>query len=160
MPGVEEKQSNRCIPSAAKVVEPYLGEQRVEVRSESGGLFSSKPSDDRLSEAAMPNAANRAASSVRRGSRPATAWAGDAMRTGLRAYALVDFVLRVRMDRIELARSVEHSHPFDPRQDKDRRRFTRLADVGENALDWATKECLLSVRLLRLRFGRGMAALG
>ena len=74
------------------------------------------------------------------------------MRTGLPAYALVDFVLRIRMDRIELARSVEHLPLRRSAARKDRRRFAQLADVGKNALDWATIECLLSVGLLRLRF--------
>ena len=134
MPGVEEKQSNRCIPSATEAVEPCLGEQGVGVRAEPGGLLSSKPSDDRLSEAAMPNAAIRAASGARRGSRPATAPVRDAMRTGLPAYALVDVVLRTRMDRIELARSVEHLPLRRSAARKDRWRFARLADVGDNAL--------------------------
>jgi len=124
-------------------------------------MLSSKPSDDRLGEAAMPNAAIRAAFSARRGGRrPATASAGDQARTRLPAHALIEVVLRFGMDRIELDRLVEHVPRRWPPAMRDRWRFARLADVGENALDWATIERLLSVELLPLRFWRRMSASG
>jgi hypothetical protein len=40
------------------------------------------------------------------------------------------------------------------------RRFARLADVGDDALDWATIERLLSMGLLPLRFRGRISALG
>ena len=86
--------------------------------------------------------------------------ARDEVRTGLPAYAPVELILRVGMDRIECGRSVEHFSRGRSAARRDRRRFAGLADVGEDALDWATIERLLSVGLLPLKFWRRMSALG
>ena len=68
------------------------------------------------------------------GPRPSAAWARDEARTGLPAHALVEFVLRLGMDWIEFDPLVEHFPLRRSAARRDRRRFARLAEMGENGL--------------------------
>jgi hypothetical protein len=73
------------------------------------------------------------------GGQPSTACAGDEMSTRLPAYTLVELVLRFGIDRVELDRLVEHFPRRPPAARRDRPRFAWPADVGEDALDCATR---------------------
>jgi hypothetical protein len=64
------------------------------------------------------------------------------------------------MDRIEFGRSVEHFPLGWSAARRDRRRFARLADVGEDALDWADNRTsafhgIAAVEILETDVGSG-----
>lgn len=64
------------------------------------------------------------------------------------------------MDRIEFGRSVEHFPLGRSAARRDRRRFARLADVGEDALDWAVNRTpafhgIAAVEILKTDVGYG-----
>ncbi len=61
------RRFNGCCPRTEEAVEPYRGEERVQMRSEPGAPLSLKPLDDRLGEAALLNAAICPAVGARRG---------------------------------------------------------------------------------------------
>jgi len=84
------------------------------------------------------------------------------MSTRLPAYTLVELVLRFGIDRVELDRLVEHFPRRPPAARRDRPRFAWPADVGEDALDCATRMSAFrgtaAVEILETDVGSGSIA--
>ena len=78
----KDRRSNGCFPRTEEAVDPYRGEERVQIRSEPGAALSAKPLDDRFGEAAMLNAAICTAFGARRGV-PDLRLLGPGMRRGM-----------------------------------------------------------------------------
>ena len=132
-PRPKDRRSNGCFPPTEEAVQPYRGEERVQIRSEPGepgATPSLKPLDDRLDEAERVDLAICAALGARRGipDPRLTAWVRDEARTRLPAQALVELVLRFGMDRIEFDALVEHLPLRRPAARRDRRCLAWLGD--------------------------------
>jgi hypothetical protein len=126
---------------------PSGGAAKIQIRSEREGTLSSKPVDDGLGEAAMLNAVIRGGDPrrfrLKEGPRPATAWVRDEVWTGLPVYALVEVILRSRMDLIDSALHTAEPHGAH-KYDSTARRIAEAATV---VLDISTIDSVTPSRL-------------